>query len=453
MGLIKAIGAAAGSTLADQWKEFFYCESMPADTLVVKGQKRVSGRSSNTKGSDNIISNGSGISVADGQCMIIVEQGKIVAISSEPGLYTFDTSTEPSVFAGNLGASVINSFKTFGKRVGYGGDTGKDQRVYYINIKEIIDNKFGTSTPIPFRVVDRNIGLDVDVSVRCFGTFSYKIADPILFYTNVCGNVTDEYKRSTIDGQLKTEFIAGLQPGFGKLSDMGLRPNQIMVHTEELQDAMNVALSKKWSELRGIDVVSVALGSVTLPEEDANLIKEAQRIAILRDPSMAGATLVGAQAEALKAAASNEAGAVTGLMGVGMIGQMGGNSMNAQGYYNMQGQQQPPQQQQYQQPPQQQQAAAATGAGWQCVCGHMASGKFCPECGAKKPEAGWECPKCGSSNLGKFCQECGEKKPMGTPQYRCDKCGWMPADPSKPPKFCPECGDPFGDEDITEYKQ
>ena len=459
MGLIKAIVGAAGGTLADQWKEFFYCESLPADTLVVKGQKRITGRSTNTKGNDNIISNGSGISVADGQCMIIVEQGKIVAISAEPGLYTFDTSSEPSVFAGSLGASVINSFKTFGKRVGYGGDTGKDQRVYYINIKEIIDNKFGTSTPIPFRVVDKNIGLDVDVSVRCFGTYSYRISDPILFYTNVCGNVTDTYKRSNLDGQLKTEFIAGLQPGFGKLSDLGLRPNQIVAHTEELQEAMNETLSKKWSELRGIDVVSVALGSVTLPAEDANMIKEAQRIAILRDPSMAGATLVEAQAEALKSAASNEAGAVTGLMGVGMIGQMGGNSMNAQGYYNMppgqQGQQQPPQQQQaqQQQQPPQQQAAAATAPGWKCTCGHIVTGKFCPECGKKKPEEGWDCPKCGSKNLGKFCQECGQKKPMGVPQYRCDKCGWRPADPSKPPKFCPECGDPFGDEDIADYIQ
>jgi len=373
--------------------------------------------------------------------MIIVEQGKIVALSSEPGQYTFDTSAEASIFAGNLGESVVNTFKTVGRRITYGGDTGRDQRVYYINLKEIVDNKFGTATPIPFRVVDQNIGLDIDVSVRCFGTYSYKITDPVLFYHNVCGNVSSDYKRSEIDNQLKTEFVAALQPGFGKLSSMGLRPNQIMNHTDDLQEAMNDALSKKWSELRGLDVVSVALGSVSLPPEDAEIIKNAQKAAILRDPSMAGATLVEAQASALKSAASNEAGAMTGLMGVGMVGQMGGGNMNAQNYYNMQNNQQPPSATQQQ---------SAQPDSWKCSCGAIATGKFCTECGSKRPgsEEGWECPGCGTMNKGRFCHECGAKKPVGAPQYRCDKCGWEPADPTKPPKFCPECGDPFGDEDM-----
>jgi len=437
MGLIKALAGSVSGTLADQWKEFFYCESMPKEILMIKGVKQVGKRSSNTKGSDNIISNGSGIAVADGQCMIIVESGKVVEICSEPGTYTYDTSTEPSVFTGGLGKGVINTFKTMGRRFTYGGDTGKDQRVYYFNMKEILDNKFGTSTPIPFRVVDRNIGLDIDVSVRCFGVFSYKISDPILFYTNVCGNVKDQYSRTEIDDQLKTEFIAALQPGFGKLSDLGLRPNQLVNHSEELQDAMNEALSKKWSETRGLDVVSVAIGSVTLPPEDAELIKNAQKAGMLRDPSMAGATLVEAQASALKTAAGNEAGAVTGLMGVGLVGQMGGGGMNAGAYYDRA-------EQQKQQQPQQAQPAAGS---WTCSCGAVATGKFCPECGAKKPENnGWTC-KCGAVNKGRFCTECGAKKPEGVPKYRCDKCGWEPADPTKPPKFCPECGDPFNDED------
>jgi len=443
MGLIKAATGAVGGTLADQWKEFFYCEAMPADVLMVKGTPKISSRSSNTKRNDNIISNGSGIAVADGQCMIIVEQGRIVEMCAEPGEYTFDKSTEPSVFSGSLGTSVINTFKTMGKRFTYGGDTGKDQRVYYINLKELIDNKFGTSTPIPFRVVDRNINLDIDVAVRCYGTYSYKIADPILFYTNVCGNVTSEYRRSNLDDQLKTEFIAALQPGFGKLSDMGLRPNQIMGHTEDLSNAMNESLSKKWSELRGLTIVSIALGSVSLPPEDAELIKNAQKAAMLRDPSLAGATLVEAQAEALKSAAANESGAVTGLMGVGMIGQMGGGSMNAQGYYNM-AEQNNQQQAQMQQQQMQQQAAAGQ---WKCECGTMATGKFCPECGKKKPEDDtWKC-SCGAMNKGKFCQECGQKRPEAAAQFRCSKCGWTPKDPTNPPKFCPECGDPFGAED------
>lgn len=435
MGLIKAGIGALGGTLADQWKEFFYCESMPKEVLVTKGQKRISGRSSNTKGNDNIISNGSGIAVADGQCMIIVEQGKVVEVCAEPGEFTYDTSTEPSIFSGNLGESILASFKTIGKRFTYGGDTGKDQRVYYFNTKELIDNKFGTPNPIPFRVVDSKIGLDVDVSVRCSGVYSYKIVNPLLFYTNVCGNVEQEYTRDELESQLKTEFISALQPAFGKLSDLELRPNQIVSHNTELEDAMNVALSAKWGELRGLKIVSIALGSVTLPDEDADMIKQAQRVAIMRDPAMAGATLVGAQADAMKTAAGNSAGAMTGFMGMGMAMNAGG--MNAQNLFAM-GQQQA-----------QQQAPAAPAPGtWKCTCGTMATGKFCPECGSQKPadESGWTC-SCGAVNKGKFCQNCGAKKPEGAPLYRCDKCGWEPEDPTNPPKFCPECGDIFDDND------
>ena len=444
MGLIKAGIGALGGTLADQWKEFFYCEAMPKEVLVTKGQKRVSGRSSNTKASDNIISNGSGIAVADGQCMIIVEQGKVVEVCAEPGEFTYDTSTEPSIFSGSLGNSIKETFKTIGKRFTYGGDTGKDQRVYYFNTKELIDNKFGTPNPIPFRVVDSKIGLDVDVSVRCSGVYSYKIANPLLFYTNVCGNVEKEYTRDELDSQLKTEFISALQPAFGKLSDLEMRPNQIVTHTTELEDAMNTALSAKWGELRGLAVVSIALGSVTLPDEDAEMIKQAQRTAIMRDPTMAAATLVGAQADAMKTAAGNSAGAMTGFMGMGMAMNAGGG-MNAQNLFAM-GQQNQQNQQAQQSAPA---AAPATAAGaWKCKCGATATGKFCPECGSQKPadDAGWTC-SCGAVNKGKFCQNCGAKKPEGAPLYRCDKCGWEPEDPKHPPKFCPECGDPFDEND------
>ena len=435
MGLIKAGIGALGGTLADQWKEFFYCESMPKEVLVTKGQKRVSGRSSNTKGSDNIISSGSGIAVADGQCMIIVEQGKVVEVCAEPGEFTYDTSTEPSIFSGSLGESIKATFKTIGKRFTYGGDTGKDQRVYYFNTKELIDNKFGTPNPIPFRVVDSKIGLDIDVSVRCSGVYSYKIADPLLFYTHVCGNVEQEYTRNELDGQLKTEFISALQPAFGKLSDMELRPNQIVSHNTDLENAMNAALSAKWGELRGLKVVSIALGSVTLPDEDAEMIKQAQRTAIMRDPTMAAATLVGAQADAMKAAAANEAGAMTGFLGMGMAMNAGGT--NPQNLYAMGQQAQPAAP-----------AAAPAADGWKCACGATATGNFCPECGAKKPAdaVGWTCA-CGAVNRGKFCQNCGAKKPDGAPLYRCDKCGWEPEDPQHPPKFCPECGDPFDEND------
>ena len=468
MGLIKAGIGALGGTLADQWKEFFYCEAMPKEVLVTKGQKRITSRSSNTKGNDNIISNGSGIAVADGQCMIIVDQGKVVEVCAEPGEFTYDSSSEPSIFAGKLGESIIATFKTIGKRFTYGGDTGKDQRVYYFNTKELIDNKFGTPNPIPFRVVDSKIGLDVDVSIRCSGVYSYKIADPILFYTNVCGNVEKEYTRDELDSQLKTEFVSALQPAFGHLSELELRPNQIVTHNTDLENAMNDALSTKWGELRGLKVVSIALGSVTLPDEDADMIKQAQRAAIMRDPTMAAATLVGAQADAMKAAASNEAGAMTGFMGLGMAMNAGGGAGAAQNLFAM-GQQQQQQAQQAAPAPggwtcacgasvngnfcpncgaKKPEPKPAAGA-WKCSCGATASGKFCPECGAPKPadEAGWTCT-CGTVNKGKFCQNCGAKKPAGAPLYRCDKCGWEPADPKNPPKFCPECGDKFDENDI-----
>lgn len=431
MGLIKAGIGALGGTLADQWKEFFYCESMPKEVLVTKGQKRVNGRSSNTKGNDNIISNGSGIAVADGQCMIIVEQGKIVEVCAEPGEFTYDSSTEPSVFAGSLGESIKETFKTMGKRFTYGGDTGKDQRVYYFNTKELIDNKFGTPNPIPFRVVDSKIGLDVDVSVRCSGVYSYKIVDPLLFYTNVCGNVEREYSREELDGQLKTEFISALQPAFGRLSDMELRPNQIVTHNTDLENAMNTALSEKWSALRGLKIVSIALGSVTLPEEDAEMIKQAQRTAIMRDPTMAAATLVGAQADAMKAAASNEAGAMTGFLGMGMAMNAGGG-MSTQNLFAM------GQQQDQTKPVEQKPLDSGGGEQWKCACGNVATGKFCENCGVKKPEsqqaAGtWKC-KCGATAAGKFCPECGSPKPTDTDGWTCS-CGAV-----NKGKFCQNCG-------------
>ncbi len=430
MGLIKAGIGALGGTLADQWKEFFYCDAMDAQVLVTRGMKQISGRSSNTKGNDNVISNGSGIAVADGQCMLIVDQGKVVEVCAEPGEYTYDSSSEPSLFTGKFGQALKDTFKTLGKRFTYGGDTGKDQRVYYVNTKELIDNKFGTPNPVPFRVVDSKIGLDLDVSIRCSGVYSYKISDPLLFYTNVSGNVTEDYRRETIESQLKTEFISALQPALGKLSELELRPNQIITHNTDVEAALNEALTKKWAELRGLQVVSVAFGSVTLPEEDAEMIRQAQRTAIMRDPTMAAATLVGAQADAMRDAANNSAGAMTGFMGMGMAMNQGG--MNAQSLYAM-GQQQTPQQP----------AAPAQGS-WKCACGVSAQGNFCPECGARKPEGGWKCA-CGAVNTGKFCTECGAKKP-GDP--RCDKCGWQPEPGAPAPKFCPQCGDRFDEADM-----
>lgn len=446
MGLIKAITGAAGGVLADQWKEFFYCDAIKEDVLVVKGQKRTSSRSSNTKGEENIISNGSGIAVADGQCMIIVEQGRVVDICAIPGEYTYDKSTEPSIFAGNLGESIKRTFQAIGKRFTYGGDTGKDQRVYYFNTKELIDNKFGSSSPIPFRVVDSKINLDIDVSVRCSGVYSYKIEDPILFYTNVCANVVDEYKRETIEPQLKTEFVNALAGAIGELSELEIRPNQIGRYNDKIANDLNIILSDKWSKLRGLKVVSVAFNPIVVPEEDMELIKQEQRTARYRDPGLGAATIVGAQADAMRSAGSNSAGAMTGFMGMGMAMNQA-NAMNVQGLYNM-AQQQAPQQATQQAPQQAPQQTAPAQNGWTCSCGAVTTGKFCTECGKPKPQQdGWTCA-CGAVNKGKFCAECGAKKPEDAPLYKCDKCGWEPEDPKNPPRFCPECGDPFNDSDI-----
>ena len=440
MGLILAALGSAGGVLADQWKEYFYCESLPNNVLAVKGRKRNSGRSSNTRGSDNIISSGSVIAVADGQCMLIVEQGKIVDVCAEPGEYVYDSSTEPSIFSGKLGEGILNIFKQIGKRFTFGGEAPKDQRVYYFNTKEITGNKYGTPSPVPFRVVDNNIGLDIDISIRCFGEYSYVLSNPLLFYTNVCGNVTADYTKEQLDGQMKSELLTALQPAFARISEMGIRYSALPGHTTELAQALNEELSGKWRDLRGIEIASVGVSSVKASEEDEAMIKELQRNATFRNPNMAAAHLVGAQAAAMQAAASNQAtGAPMAFMGMNMAAQAGG--VNAQSLYQM-GQQQPA-------------APAAPAAGtWTCPkCGAAATGKFCPECGTKKPEPaaadGWTCPSCGTVNKGKFCAECGTKKPAGAVQYRCDKCGWEPADKSKPPKFCPECGGPFDNNDIV----
>ncbi len=415
MGLIKAIAGATGGVLADSWRDYFYNEALPADILMAKGRKRESRRSSNTKGSDNIITNGSIICVADGQCMILVDQGRVTELCAEPGEFLYDSGTEASIFYGGLGEGIKKTFQQIGKRFTFGGEAPKDQRVYYFNLKEIAGNKYGTAAPVPFRVVDRNIGLDMDIAIRCNGEFSYKIADPILFYTNVCGNISGEYNREEIDGMLRTELLTALQPAFAKISELGVRYSALPGHANELADLLNEVLSRKWKELRGLVVYSFGVNSVSASKEDEDMIKTLQKSAIMRDPTMAAAQLVGAQADAMRAAASNEAGAMTGFMGFGMAQNAGGANAATQ-LFQMNQQQG---QQQYQQP-----AAAA----------------------AQPAAPGWAC-SCGMANQGNFCYNCGKPKPVGAPLYRCNKCGWRPADPANPPKFCPECGDPFNEND------
>ena len=442
MGLIKAALGAAGGVMADQWLEYFYCDSLPENVMAVKGQKRSSGRSSNTRGSDNIISNGSVIAVADGQCMVIVDQGKVTEFCAEPGEFKYDASTEPSLFYGKLGKNILDTFKNIGKRFTFGGEAPKDQRVYYFNTKELIGNKYGTPSPVPFRVVDQRAGIDIDIAIRCFGEYSYRICDPILFYTNVCGNVSGDYTRDRLESQLKTELLTALQPAFAKISEQGIRYSALPGHTMEMADALNDVLSSKWRNLRGLEIVSFGVSSVKASEEDEAMLKELQRNAAFMDPTRAAAHLVGAQASAMQAAANNQnAGPAMAFMGMNMAGQAGG--VNAQSLYQMGAQQQ----------------AAPAAAGWTCACGQSGiTGKFCPNCGKPKPApapaaGSWTC-SCGATATGKFCPECGKPRPADTgwtcscgavnKGKFCSECG-SPAPAPAPAKwFCPNCGSENG---------
>ncbi len=396
MGLISAALAAGGSVLSDQWRDYFFCESLTSDVLLTKGKKKQG------KGNDNIISNGSIVAVNEGQCMILVDQGQITEICAEAGEFVYDTSTEPSLFYGDLGENIVNSFKEFYKRLSFAGGTAKDQRVYFINTKEIMGNKYGTVNPVPFRVVDTNVGLDMDIDIRCHGEYSYRIVDPVLFYKNIVGNVSDEFRRDKIDSQLKSELLTALQPAFARISEMGIRYSALPGHTTEIADALNDILSKKWTQTYGIKISTFGVSSVNASEEDEKTIKELQRAGALKNPTMAAATLASAQAQAMQDAAKNTAtGPMMAFAGMNMAQQAGG--MNAGQLYAM-GAQQP------QQPQPAPQMAAPGAAPWTCSCGNVNTGNFCPNCGAQRPAAGWTC-SCGNVNTGNFCTQCGSKRP------------------------------------------
>ena len=425
MGLIKAAVGSIGGVFADQWKEFFVCESLDADTLLAKGERQ-KGRRSGNNGSDNVISNGSVISVADGQCAIIVESGKVVELAAEPGAFTYDKSTEPSIFSGDLGENVVDIFGEIARRFSFGGDTGKDQRVYYINTKEITGNKYGTPSDVPFKVVDEASGLNLLVRIRCFGQYSYRITNPILFYTNVAGNAADVYTRDQIDSQLKTELLTALQPAFARISAQHIDYTELPGRTLELADALNDVLSKKWRDLRGIEIVSFGVSSVRANEADEEKLQKIQMgTAIGGRPDIAMGMAADAASDAMRMAAQNEGGgAAMGLFGMQMAGQAGA------GLYQQAAQMAA------QRPAQNvgRPAAPATGT-WTCACGTANTGKFCQNCGKPKPAAtgAWTC-SCGTQNTGKFCTNCGKPRPAG--DWTCS-CGTKNTG-----KFCQNCGKP-----------
>lgn len=437
MGLIKAAVGAVGGVLADQWKEFFYCDSLNENILMAKGRKQTSrhGRSGNTDGEDNIISNGSRIAVNNGQCMLIVESGKVVEVCAEPGEYTYDASTEASIFdgdyAGDLGESFRLLVRQMKERFAFGGDTGKDQRVYYINLKEIVGNKYGTPSEVPFKSYDDTTGLALLMRLRCFGEYSYRIVNPVLFYTNVAGNEGDVYERSRLDSQLKSELLTALQPAFARVSALRIDYSQLPGHTPELAQALNDVLSPKWRDLRGIEIVSIGINSVKANEEDEEKIQKAQMGLTLSRPDIGLGTLVDATADSMRAAAANEGGmgAAMGYMGMNMANQAGAGL--AQELARQAAAQPHPA------------AAPATQTGaagtWTCSCGQSGNtGKFCSNCGKPKPQpaAEWTCPQCGQSgNKGNFCSNCGTPRPQAPAQWTCPQCGTV-----NKGNFCMNCG-------------
>jgi len=413
---------AVGGALADQWKEFFYCDALPNDILAAKGRRRAGGRSSNTKGDDNIISNGSVIAVADGQCMLIVEQGRLVDVCAEPGEYTYDQSSEPSIFCGEFGESLKGVFARFA----FGGEPGKDQRVYYINTKEILGNKYGTASPIPVRIDDDRGNIHTDISVRCFGEYSYKIVDPLTFYTNICANFSGDFPRSELDSQMKSDLLTALQMGFAKVTAQGIYYSQIIGHTKELTEILKEELAHDWREKQGIEIQRLSVSSIKATEEDEKRMQAMQEAASYADPRLAAGYLVRQQGQAMTDAAKNAGGAAVGFMGMNMAAGAGG--VNPAQLIQM-AQQQP-------------QSAAAPAGSWTCACGGVNTGKFCANCGKPKPAPeGWTCA-CGTVNQGKFCTNCGGARPAQAAQ--CAKCGWKPEAGAPAPKFCPNCGEPFG---------
>ena len=423
MGLLKAAVGSVGGVLADQWKEFFYCDSMAPDVLMTKGQKRLSseGRSSNTSAEDNVISDGSVIAVNNGQCILIVENGKVVDLCAEPGEYVYRTDLAPSVFTGSLGQSVREVFRQIGKRFTYGGAPGQDQRVYYFNLKELVGNKYGTPSEVPFKMRDDTTGQVLTIRIRCFGEYSYHIADPLLFYTNVAGNAGDCYKRDMLDSQLKSELLMALQPAFAGLSAQRIDYTELPGHTQEISDALNQVLSKKWRELRGLEIVSFGINSIKANEEDEEKIQKIQMAATMAgNPNLGMGAMVDATTDAMRTAAANESnglGAAVGFMGMNMAGQTGMGMMQSMGAA---------------------QQAAPVQNGWQCpACGQQGNtGNFCSNCGKPKAAEGWTCGKCGrQGNAGNFCTNCGAPRPAPA-SWNCPSCGQQ----GNQGNFCMNCG-------------
>ena len=420
MGIIKAVLQGVGGGLADSWQEVLEADRMSDTTVFTKGVKvrRGDKRNNNKKGTEDTISNGSIIHVYDNQFMLLVDGGKVVDFTAEPGYYKVDNSSMPSLFAGQFGASLKETFS----RVKYGGVPSSSQKAYFINLQEIKGIKFGTRTPVNYFDGFYN----AELFLRAFGTYSIKVTDPLKFYAEAIPRDAEHVDINSINEQYLSEFLEAFQAAINKMSVDGIRISHVPSKSRELSQYMATELDDNFKSLRGFEILSVGIASVSYDEESKKLINMRNQGAMLGDPTVREGYVQGAMARGFEAAGSNPGGGATTFMGMGM----GMNAMGGFGAFSETNRAQMQQQQQ-----QQQRAAAAPADGWTCVCGNVSTGKFCNECGQKKPEApaGWVCPACGKQNTGKFCNECGQKKPEG--DWFCPDCGTKNSG-----KFCNECG-------------
>lgn len=423
MGIIKAITQAIGGGFADQWLEVFEADDMSDKTVFTSGVAVRNGQ--NKKGTDNTVSNGSLIHVYDNQFMMLVDGGKVVDYTAEPGYYKVDNSSMPSLFNGEFGESLKETFN----RIKYGGQTPTTQKVYFINLQEIKGIKFGTRNPINYFDNFYN----AELFLRAHGTYSIKITNPLQFYAEVIPRNQDRVDIDSINEQYLSEFLEALQSSINQMSADGIRISYVSSKARELGKYMSTTLDEEWNQMRGMEIQSVGIASVSYDEESQKLINMRNEGAMLgTDFNVMRGMAVKNITEGVKNAGSNAGGAMAGFMGVGM----GMNAMNQTlaGLGSLQtpgDMQQNPMQNQVPE-----QAVAGnwpTAEGWTCECGHVNTGKFCSECGSPKPAPAteWTC-ECGHVNNGKFCSECG--KPAPAAEWICE-CGQ-----TNKGKFCSNCG-------------
>lgn len=409
MGIIKAIKTAIGGSLADQWLEVIEPGDMGDQTVFTSGVKTRKG--SNVKGTDDTVSNGSVIHVYPNQFMMLVDGGKIVDYTAEEGYYTVNNSSLPSMFNGQFGDALKESFD----RIRYGGMTPGRQKVYYVNLQEIKGIKFGTRNPINYFDQFYN----AELFLRAHGTYSIKVTDPILFYSEAIPKNASRVQIDTINTQYLDEFLEALQTSINQMSADGIRISFVASKGRELGRYMSETLDEDWKRMRGMEVQAVGIGSISYDEESQKLINMRNQGAMLSDPTIREGYVQGAVARGMEAAGSNANGSMAGFMGMGVGMNAGGGFMGAASNTNFQ-------QMQMNQGMQGQPASAPTpapaapmkapaaapapAAGWTCGCGHVNTGKFCSECGSPKPADGpWTCG-CGHVNTGKFCSECGKPR-------------------------------------------